>query len=80
MDLVGIPQTQANVTCYKHDYIGNIAYQNNQLEAYYTEEGRTTDKPHKNAVVPLNQQLFPPQKLFFLLLYTFTVTSYYFCV
>ena len=41
IDLIGqVQQTQANVTCYKHDYIGNIEYQNNQLEAYYTEEGR----------------------------------------
>ena len=40
MDLVGTPQAQAAVTCYKHDYIGNIEYQNNALEAYYTEEGR----------------------------------------
>ena len=41
MDLIDqVQQTQANVTCYKHDYIGNIEYQNNQLEAYYTEEGR----------------------------------------
>ena len=42
MDLIGqVQQTQAQgVTCYKHDYIGNIEYQNNQLEAYYTEEGR----------------------------------------
>ena len=39
MDLLG-PQAQAAVTCYKHDYIGNIEYQNNTLEAYYTEEGR----------------------------------------
>ena len=39
MDLLG-PQAQATVTCYKHDYIGNIEYQNNTLEAYYTEEGR----------------------------------------
>ncbi len=40
-------------------------YQNNQLEAYYTEEGRTTDKPHKNAVASLNQQLFSPKNIFF---------------
>ena len=38
--MVGTPLEQATVTCYKHDYIGNIEYQNNTLEAYYTEEGR----------------------------------------
>ena len=50
--MVGTPQAQATVTCYKRDYIGVVEYIDDILESVFTEEGRINviDNRHEYSV------------------------------